>query len=237
MKFVFEPGIRLLLVALAFGQGTVQSSAQKVEPPQPSPEQKNELTIWPVLLRLSAGNQRQFTATLNGAANAKVSWTVSGEGCTGDTCGTISANGLYTAPIQLPNPPIVKITAVAHAQPELTTSATVTLVPLRVSAGVTPPRPIYTPDPEYSSEARNAKFEGTCVLWMIVGSDGRPRGIRLAKSLGMGLDEKAIEAVKQWTFQPATKDGKPVAFQINVEVRFRLQHGAGTEPDSHSKPN
>jgi periplasmic protein TonB len=92
----------------------------------------------------------------------------------------------------------------------------------RVGGGVSAPKAIYAPDPEYSEEARKAKFTGTCVLWLVVGSDGRPKDIRVARSLGLGLDEKAIEAVKSWKFEPAMKDGKPVAVQINVEVSFRL---------------
>jgi TonB family protein len=92
----------------------------------------------------------------------------------------------------------------------------------RVGGGVSAPRALYAPDPEYSEEARKAKYQGTLVLWMIVGADGRPRDIRVARSLGMGLDEKALEAVRTWRFEPAHKDGKPVAVQINVEVIFRL---------------
>src|SRR5713101_5920108 len=92
----------------------------------------------------------------------------------------------------------------------------------RVGGGVSAPRALYSPDPEYSEEARKAKYQGTCVLWLIVGPDGRPRDIRIARSLGLGLDEKAIEAVKRWMFEPALKDGRPVAVQINVEVSFRL---------------
>jgi protein TonB len=92
----------------------------------------------------------------------------------------------------------------------------------RVGGGVSAPRAVFAPDPEYSEEARKAKYQGTCVLWLIVGPDGHPRDIRIARSLGLGLDEKAIEAVKQWKFEPAMKDGKPVAVQINVEVSFRL---------------
>jgi periplasmic protein TonB len=92
----------------------------------------------------------------------------------------------------------------------------------RVGGGVSAPRPVYAPDPEYSEEARKAKFQGVCVLWLVVGPDGRPREIRVARTLGLGLDEKAIEAVKNWKFEPALKDGKPVAVQINVEVSFRL---------------
>jgi periplasmic protein TonB len=92
----------------------------------------------------------------------------------------------------------------------------------RVGGGVSAPRPVFTPDPEYSEEARKAKYQGTCVLWLIVGPDGKPRDIKVSRTLGLGLDEKAIEAVKQWKFEPAMKDGKPVAVQINVEVSFRL---------------
>jgi protein TonB len=92
----------------------------------------------------------------------------------------------------------------------------------RVGGGVSAPRAIYAPDPEYSEEARKAKYQGTVVLWMIVGPDGRPRDIKVARSVGMGLDEKAIEAVRSWKFEPARKDGQPVAVQINVEVSFRL---------------
>jgi len=92
----------------------------------------------------------------------------------------------------------------------------------RIGGGVSAPRPLFTPDPEYSEEARKAKYQGTCVLWLVIGADGRPREIRVARALGMGLDEKAMQAVKQWKFEPAMKDGHPVAVQMNVEVSFRL---------------
>src|SRR6266481_6468529 len=92
----------------------------------------------------------------------------------------------------------------------------------RVGGGVSAPKAIYAPDPEYSEEARKAKYQGTCVLWLIVGPDGKPRDIKVSRNLGLGLDEKAIQAVNQWKFDPAMKDGKPVAVEINVEVSFRL---------------
>lgn len=92
----------------------------------------------------------------------------------------------------------------------------------RVGGGVSAPRAIYSPDPEYSEEARKAKYQGVCVLWLVVGADGRPQQVRVTRSLGLGLDEKAIEAVKTWKFEPAQKDGHPVSVQINVEVSFRL---------------
>ncbi|MHB8217952.1 MAG: energy transducer TonB [Candidatus Sulfotelmatobacter sp.] len=92
----------------------------------------------------------------------------------------------------------------------------------KVGGGISAPQAISTPDPEYTEEARNAKTQGTCILWMIVDDQGHPRDIRVVRGLGMGLDAKAIEAVRQWKFQPALKDGRPVNVQISVEVGFRL---------------
>ena len=92
----------------------------------------------------------------------------------------------------------------------------------RVGGGVLAPRPLATPDPQYTDQARKAKLEGTCILAMIVGPDGKPHDIRVQRGIGMGLDQKAIEAVQQWRFDPATKDGQPVAVQISVEVSFKL---------------
>src|SRR5262245_33520119 len=87
----------------------------------------------------------------------------------------------------------------------------------KVGGGVSAPRAIFAPDPEYSEEARKAKYQGTVVLFMVVGPDGLAREIRVMRSVGMGLDEKAIEAVRTWRFEPARRDGQAVAVQINVE--------------------
>jgi protein TonB len=91
-----------------------------------------------------------------------------------------------------------------------------------VGGGVSPPRQIYSPEPEFSEEARKAKYQGTCTLSLIVGLDGRASEIHVVSSLGMGLDEKAIEAVKNWKFEPAMKDGHPVRVPIEIEVDFHL---------------
>jgi TonB family protein len=91
-----------------------------------------------------------------------------------------------------------------------------------VGGSVLAPRALSTPDPEYTEQAREAKLQGLCVLRVIVGADGKPRDIHVIRSLGMGLDEKAIAAVSQWAFSPATKDGLPVPVQISVQVTFRL---------------
>jgi len=77
-------------------------------------------------------------------------------------------------------------------------------------------------DPEYSEEARKAKYSGVVVLSIEVDQTGRTRNLRVAKGVGLGLDEKAIEAVKQWRFKPGLKNGKPVIVRAQVEVNFRL---------------
>jgi len=92
----------------------------------------------------------------------------------------------------------------------------------RVGGGVSAPRVLYSPDPEFSEEARKAKFQGTVILALMVGTDGRAHDVRIVRSLGMGLDEKAIEAIRQWKFDAGRKDGVPVAVLVNVEVNFRL---------------
>ena len=92
----------------------------------------------------------------------------------------------------------------------------------RVGGNVSAPKAVYSPNPEYTEQARRAKLEGVCVLWLVVGSDGVPRNIWVTRTLGMGLDEEAIKAVRTWRFEPSRKDGSPVAVQINVDVTFRL---------------
>jgi len=88
--------------------------------------------------------------------------------------------------------------------------------------GVTAPVAKFTPEPDFSEEARKAKYQGTVVLAAIIGPDGRPRNIHVVRSLGMGLDEKAIERVRTWLFEPGKKNGTPVAVTMNLEVDFRL---------------
>jgi len=92
----------------------------------------------------------------------------------------------------------------------------------RPGRGITPPRAIYDPEPEYSEEARRIRQQGIVILSLIVDPNGRAKDIRVARSLGLGLDEKAIEAVRTWKFQPGMKDGQPVAVEVNIEVNFRL---------------
>ena len=92
----------------------------------------------------------------------------------------------------------------------------------KVGGKVTPPRATYSPDPEYSDQARAERLQGTLVLAAVIAADGCIRELRLVRRLGLGLDEKAIEAVLTWKFDPAKQDGKPIAVRVNIEVSFRM---------------
>ena len=92
----------------------------------------------------------------------------------------------------------------------------------RIGGDVSAPRLTYKVEPEYSEEASKAKHQGTVVLVIEVGEDGRAHNIRVIQSLGLGLDEKAIQAVQKWKFVPGKKDGIPVKVRANVDVNFRL---------------
>ncbi len=92
----------------------------------------------------------------------------------------------------------------------------------QVGGGVKGPVIIYQPEPEFSEEARKAKFMGVVTVSIVVDATGKPQNIRVTRGVGMGLDEKAMEAVKQYRFKPATENGKPVAVYLNVEVNFEI---------------
>jgi len=92
----------------------------------------------------------------------------------------------------------------------------------RIGGGVSAPRLTYKVEPEYSEEARKAKYQGTVVLQVEVHEDGKAHNIRVVRSLGLGLDEKAVQAVEQWKFVPGRKEGKSVKVAATIEVNFRL---------------
>jgi TonB family protein len=92
----------------------------------------------------------------------------------------------------------------------------------RAGGGVTAPSLLHKIEPEYSEEARKAKYQGTVLLYIEVDASGHAQNMRVIHSLGLGLDEKAMEAVRKWRFRPGTKDGKPVTVSAQVEVNFRL---------------
>ena len=92
----------------------------------------------------------------------------------------------------------------------------------KIGGGVSAPVPVFRPEPEYSEEARKAKWQGAVLLSLIVDENGVPQEIKVVRSLGLGLDQKAIEAVQKWRFKPGLKDGKAVPVTANIEVNFRL---------------
>jgi periplasmic protein TonB len=92
----------------------------------------------------------------------------------------------------------------------------------RIGGGVSAPSVLVKVEPEYSEEARKAKWQGTVVLSLVVDENGTAQGIKVTKSLGLGLDQKAIEAVMKWRFKPGMKDGKAVPVMASIEVNFRL---------------
>jgi|CZKL01.1.fsa_nt_gi protein TonB len=92
----------------------------------------------------------------------------------------------------------------------------------RVGGGVTAPVPVIWPEAEFSDEARRAKYQGVCLVSLIVDAQGNPQNPRVVRALGMGLDEKALEAVRKYKFKPAMKGNTPVPVMITIEVNFRL---------------
>ncbi len=92
----------------------------------------------------------------------------------------------------------------------------------RPGNGVSMPVVVFKVEPEYSEDARKSKYSGVVVLSVVVDKNGHTKDIHVIHSLGMGLDEKAVEAVQQWRFRPGTKAGQAVNVRAQVEVSFRL---------------
>jgi periplasmic protein TonB len=94
--------------------------------------------------------------------------------------------------------------------------------PRRIGGGVSAPQVIYQVEPEFSEEARKAKVAGNVLVNLWVDTNGNPSHVRVIRGVGMGLDEKAIEAVRQYKFRPAMENGKPVLVELNIEVNFQI---------------
>ncbi len=92
----------------------------------------------------------------------------------------------------------------------------------KIGGGVSSPVLIFSVEPEFSEEARKAKFMGIVLVNLIVDAQGRPQNVHAIRNVGMGLDEKAVEAVRQYRFKPAMEGGKPVPVELNVEVNFQI---------------
>ena len=91
-----------------------------------------------------------------------------------------------------------------------------------VGGSVRPPVLTSEVDPQYTEAARKAKLSGNVIVGLTVDAAGKPQNVHITRGLGNDLDEKAVEAVQQYRFKPATKDGEPVAVALNVEVNFKI---------------
>jgi len=92
----------------------------------------------------------------------------------------------------------------------------------RIGGGVSAPQLIFSVEPEFSEEARKAKVAGNVLVNLYVDQNGNPSHVHVIRGVGMGLDEKAVEAVRQYRFKPAMENGKPVLVELNVEVNFQI---------------
>ena len=95
-------------------------------------------------------------------------------------------------------------------------------VAVRMGAGVTAPVVLRKVEPQYTEEARLAQYQGTVIVSTVIGTDGTAQNMQVVGGLGLGLDEKALQAISQWQFKPGTKDGQPVPVIATIEVNFRL---------------
>jgi TonB family protein len=111
------------------------------------------------------------------------------------------------------------IVMLAQEPPDKTSEVVYEVEP---GSDVTPPKPVYMPNPQYVDKARREKINGVVVVEMIVMAEGKVRDVKVIKSLDPGLDKQALAAVRTWKFEPATKDGKAVAVHLKAEVAFKL---------------
>jgi TonB family protein len=93
---------------------------------------------------------------------------------------------------------------------------------LRVGPGIKPPTLVSKLEPQYSEEARSAKYQGTVLLKVVIDVDGKAKDMEVVNGLGLGLDEQAVLAIRQWKFNPGMKDGLPVPVMAQIEVNFKL---------------
>jgi protein TonB len=107
--------------------------------------------------------------------------------------------------------------------------------PIPIGKGVTPPVPVYRPEPAFPPQARRAHVQGSVLLGIVIGPDGRTRSVEVISPAGFGLDEAAVAAVEKWQFRPAEKDGRPVAVTANVEVNFRFPGEYFNEKDERRR--
>jgi TonB family protein len=90
-----------------------------------------------------------------------------------------------------------------------------------IGNGVAAPKVLSKVEPDYTQEAQDRGVQGTVFMSLVIGTDGRARDIEVQRGIGAGLDEKAVEALQEWRFEPGIKDGMPVAVRAHIEINFR----------------
>ena len=113
-------------------------------------------------------------------------------------------------------------TAPALSAPAPSVGATEKATAAQSNGSTTAPVLVAQADPVYTEEARAKHVSGNVELSLVIDQAGLPQDIQVVRGLGSGLDEKAIEAVKQYRFKPATRDGQPVATKIHINVNFQI---------------
>jgi TonB family protein len=131
------------------------------------------------------------------------------------------SSGQQTDQVRLWAPTEQKASPLQKMQTEADDSTDIGTI-YNVGQRVSAPVLSYSVSPEYTDEARRAKVQGTVIVSIIVDTKGIPRNPQVVRPLGMGLDQKAIEAVMRFRFKPAMKDGMPVPVNLNIEVNFKL---------------
>ena len=108
------------------------------------------------------------------------------------------------------------------ANPTEDPSSTDSTAPVKLGPGITPPVVLTSVEAKYTPQALKDKISGKVLVRLVVDTSGNPTNVRVVRSLNAGLDEKAVEAIKQYKFNPAVRDGQPVATELSIEVNFRV---------------
>ena len=118
--------------------------------------------------------------------------------------------------------PIQNVSSESAKDPKHEDSHDLATYPIGPGSEVKAPKPKHTPEPDFSEIAKYEAYQGVVVVNVIVGTDGNVHHVRLLRPLGMGLDENAQSTVQAWRFQPAMRNGQPVAVEMNIEIAFNL---------------
>jgi TonB family protein len=191
----------------------------------------NDMELDPLAFRIVAADRFKPGMYDGAPVLVAVSVEVNLQACFEDTVNSV---GMKNNPIGLRSQPVQKLRTISKPPEESVHIAVdsywkdsknleIASVPVfRVGGGVTAPVVLSSPEARFSDEARSAKYQGTCLISLIVDEHGMPQNLRVVKKLDYGLSEKALEAVSKYRFKPAMKDDQPVPVLVNVEVNFHL---------------